>query len=152
MFLFCFKFQSRPPTLLLWRTVDKIKLLMKGLKEEACSLIAKTPVPHWATNKMLTNTWISERLKVKVRVKLLCTEWIAQFINNLLKHVRMFYGSISITRFLWSIDACSCSGYQALLPRREGPGDEARLWVKEVAFKGQFINIRLKLKGCLDNR
>ena len=28
--------------------------------------------------------------------------------------------------FYGPIDAYACSGYQALLPRREGPGDEAR--------------------------
>ena len=27
--------------------------------------------------------------------------------------------------FYGQIDTCACSGYQALLPRREGPGDEA---------------------------
>ena len=27
--------------------------------------------------------------------------------------------------FYGPIDACACSGYWALLPRREGPGDEA---------------------------
>ena len=38
----------------------------------------------------------------------------------------MFYGSISITMFRHGpIDACTCSGYQALLPHRQGHGDEA---------------------------
>ena len=27
--------------------------------------------------------------------------------------------------FYGPIDACACSGYQALLPHREGPGEEA---------------------------
>ena len=38
----------------------------------------------------------------------------------------MFYGSISIPDFSGSIDACTNSGYQALLLHREGAEDEAK--------------------------
>ena len=31
--------------------------------------------------------------------------------------------------FYGPIDACTCSGYQALLPHREEPGDEAMIQV-----------------------
>ena len=34
---------------------------------------------------------------------------------------------MGVSRLHGPIDACACSGYQVLVPRREGPGDEARI-------------------------
>ena len=47
----------------------------------------------------------------------------------------MFTGVYRLPGFYDPTDTCACSGYQALLPCREGSEDKARLWTYMFSVK-----------------
>ena len=55
-------------------------------------------------------------------------------------------GVYRLPGFYAPVDACTCSGYQALLPCREGPRDKVKLWTYmftvKVAYKDFYVHTR----------